>query len=62
MCPEKNESKRTMVATRQGERFDCCGETNNGVQFDGGMIPWEDVVGFWCWHRATKQWMFIPSS
>jgi hypothetical protein len=55
------ETERTeQVQCINGERFDTCGQTDAGVQFDGGTIPWAEVAGFWCWSGAQGRWMFIP--
>jgi hypothetical protein len=54
------ESKETMVATIHGERFVCGDQTNEGVEFDAGTIPWDEVAGFWTWHKPTERWMFVP--
>ena len=48
------------VQCKNGERFAAYGETIEGVEFDGGTIPWEDVDGFWSFHESTQRWMFIP--
>lgn len=53
--------RTTQVQCKNGERFDVVApDTDAGVQFDGGTIPWDDVLGFWCWHAPTGRWMFVP--
>jgi hypothetical protein len=29
---------------------------------DAGLIPWEEVEGYWVWHEATQRRMWIPQS
>ena len=50
----------TDVQCKNGERFTISGETDEGVEIDCGTIPWDEVDGFWSFHKPTQRWMFIP--
>lgn len=51
----------TIVLCKNGERFDVTGpDTERGVEFDGGTIPWDDVAGFAAWSREHERYMTIP--
>jgi hypothetical protein len=58
----------TQVQTTSGERFDVtpdrfpggCGDV--GVEFDGGVIPWAEVDGFWTWSKSFGRWFYCPTN
>jgi len=56
----KSKANPKLVALDSGERIECCRECNDGVWTDAGLIPWEWVDGFWCWHAPIGRYLFIP--
>lgn len=49
-----------IVVTLSGERFAYSAKTEQGVEFDEGVIPWDDVVAFMSYNRAAQRWMSVP--
>ncbi len=43
-----------------GDRLAAFEETNDGVFTDAGLVRWDEIAGFWSWHKPTSRWMFIP--
>lgn len=64
--PTMNENKgakkmhKELVICTNGERFETRGTTDRGVEFDGGLVPWNEVDGFMCWSSGSQRWMFVP--
>ncbi len=54
------DDKTRMVQIKNGERINAYEENTVGVFTDAGIIPWDDIDGFWSFHAATQRWMFIP--
>ena len=53
--------KPTYVRTASGEEFVVAGgSTDEGVPFDGGTIPWDQVLAFLVWSREWKRYFSIP--
>lgn len=57
---ETNKMNTELVICTNGERFETCGDTDQGVKFDGGVIPWAEVEGFMCWSNGAQRYMFVP--
>lgn len=57
-APAKDE--RFIVVCHNGEEFVAGKQTTQGVEFDGGIIPWSDVLGFRSWSDVHGRWFSIP--
>ncbi len=50
----------TIVHTATGEEHYSEGDCDDGVWFDGGIIPWYEVCGFKVWDASAGHYVFIP--
>ena len=51
----------TLVQLTSGERLAAPEATDRGVMTDAGLIPWNQVEGFWTWSRALDRRIFVPA-
>jgi len=57
---EMENKKPTLVVLTSGERLEFPEERIEGVMTDAGLIPWDEVEGFFVWHVASGRYLFIP--
>lgn len=52
--------KETMVQLTSGERLEAPEAQDHGVMTDAGLIPWDQIDGFWCWCESAERRVFVP--
>jgi len=55
------DAQRTeLVQLASGERLEAPEPMDGGVMTDAGLIPWDEVEGFWTWAPAIARRVFVP--
>lgn len=49
-----------LIQLTSGERLEAPEVTDHGVMTDAGLIPWDEIEGFWTWSRAIERRVFVP--
>lgn len=52
--------KTPTVQLTNGERLAYPEQRTDGVMTDAGLIPWDEVAGFWAHCRCIEEMVFIP--
>jgi hypothetical protein len=52
-------NRDTLVELTSGERLAAPAKRDDGVVTDAGLIPWDEVEGFWVWSKTSQRYLFI---
>jgi hypothetical protein len=60
MTRQAKKEPMELVQLASGERLEAAEQTDHGVMTDAGLIPWDQIEGFWTWSRTIGRRVFIP--